>query len=404
MQIDSGNHQKNFSITLDFLEKLRNELEKITIDKLTDKEFSTILGQSEKFFTYLKKNIKRSPSFQISIQELEEIKKKIKLTFGSSSRKARSFITKYKKKKNLPLGKKKLFNFHPCFKINYFKDINSKEKAYWLGFIFADGSISYKEGGRGYKDKKYARSINLRFRFGLSPKDPDSVKAINNFTKTIGVNSKYVKIMSNGLYGVEIVNKTFSEHLINHGLIVGNQKTYNIKLPCLKSRVLYLAFLLGYFDGDGKQSTTKITSSSYELLEQIKTKFNLNARISLEKGSSAYSLHLGAELFNEMLENFHNSMVRKRIRFVTPNELIERNTKLKVTQSLLNETQRLVLYFPIKDISIYYGISAQRLGQICKENNIKLPPRGYWYRTRSLGIDQMYWEFIQSNNKNNELG
>jgi hypothetical protein len=41
-----------------------------------------------------------------------------------------------------------------------------------------------------------------------------------------------------------------------------NQKSKKITLPELKTYDLYLAFLLGYFDGDGETGTSKIHSVS----------------------------------------------------------------------------------------------------------------------------------------------
>ncbi len=87
-------------------------------------------------------------------------------------------------------------------------------------------------------------------------------------------------------------------------------------------------------------------------------------------------------------------MPKKRIRLVTPKELNERNTKIMITKEILEEIQNLVLRIPIKELCIYYGISPSRLGQICKENNIILPPRGYWVKNKKIGISPLYMEGI----------
>lgn len=85
-----------------------------------------------------------------------------------------------------------------------------------------------------------------------------------------------------------------------------------MRLPNLKSRELYLAFLLGYFDGDGTIKTSKITSGSQRFLEEVKEIFKIRNKIHTRKG--AFDLYLGADLFNEMLDNFRKSLNRKRIR------------------------------------------------------------------------------------------
>jgi hypothetical protein len=98
------------------------------------------------------------------------------------------------------------------------------------------------------------------------------------------------------------------------------------------------------------------------------------------------------------MENFQKSMFSKRKKFITKKELALMNTKLKVTKRLLRELQVLVLIFPLVDLSLYYGISPMRLGGICKERNIKLPPRGCWFRKQILGIPSIILEFFNNTN------
>ena len=112
--------------------------------------------------------------------------------------------------------------------------------------------------------------------------------------------------------------------MVKNGCIPRKSKI--ITLPELKNRELYLAFLLGFFDGDGKQGTTRIVTGSINFLKQIKKKFNLQYKIYLkisrgtyirgkEIKGQGYSMSLGVKLFNEMLDNYKNSLKRKRIPF-----------------------------------------------------------------------------------------
>lgn len=73
-----------------------------------------------------------------------------------------------------------------------------------------------------------------------------------------------------------------------------------------------MAFLLGYFDGDGTLGTSRITSGSKKFLLQIYKKFDIKNKIYSYRGN--HKLYLGAELFNEMLDNFQESFFKKRIR------------------------------------------------------------------------------------------
>ena len=382
-------HNEDYNV-LKLIKDLKKELQDILKFKITDKKLSEYLGKDENYVKYVKKNSKRNPQFQISSREISGFMLNLSLKLKYRGMKVLNYIKKYEKTNTLKQGPEKIYNFHPNIKLNYFKDINTKDKAYWLGFMYADGCISYKRGGR------YNKSLNLRIRFGLKASDTDSVDAVNRFAKNLGINPDFINIKSNGLYGFEITSDILAKQLCNYGLIIGKGKTYNIQLPRLKSRDLYLSFLLGFFDGDGKQKSTKITSSSFNFLNQIKMKFQLPYRIVYEKSQygGAFTLHLGADLFNDMLDNYQNSMPRKRIRFVTREELIERHTKIKITEEILKELESLVLSIPLKDLAIYYSITPSRLGQICKENNIKIPPRGYWRRKQIMGISPIYLESL----------
>ena len=374
------------------IEDIKKEIQFITKSKIYDKDLSKTLGQPEKYIGYIKKNYRRNDQFQISLNKLSEFRLNLKKKNIGKSENLFKIIDTYERLNDLRKGSERIFKYHPNFRLNYFKNIDRKEKAYWLGFLYADGSVGFKRGGRANK------SCNLRIRFGLKASDKSSVDIVNRFAKTLGIENRYVYVRCNGLYGFAITNDIMAKHLCKHGLIIGKDKTYHIKLPKLSSRQLYLAFLLGYYDGDGKKGATRITSASYSFIKEIKEMFNLPYKIYNEPRTKAWSLHLGAELFNEMMENFQKSMSSKRKKFITKKELALINTKLKITKKLLYELQLLVLIFPLVDLSLYYGISPMRLGGICKERDIKLPPRGYWFRKHLVGIPPLILEYFNNTN------
>lgn len=126
---------------------------------------------------------------------------------------------------------------------DFFKNIDSEEKAYWLGFIAADGSIINNGYGLeisvAYSDKEHLEKFIASISGELS--------MITYLNKTAG-NGKYyptarVRVMSkqlcDDLYGKEIVP--------NKGLM--------LDFPCYLSESLIRHYLRGYFDGDGSIST-----------------------------------------------------------------------------------------------------------------------------------------------------
>jgi len=68
----------------------------------------------------------------------------------------------------------KIFRYHPNINLDHFKIIDTKEKAYWLSWLFADGWLS-----------KQSNSV----RFGVSSDKKDEL-LIDRFATAIGFNLK----------------------------------------------------------------------------------------------------------------------------------------------------------------------------------------------------------------------
>jgi hypothetical protein len=198
---------------------------------------------------------------------------------------------------------------HPNLRIDYFHTIDAKEKAYWLGFLYADGFLTEQHG-------------SIEIRLELSKDDEDSV---DRFCGDLGLNNDKKEYRRHRNLERECVEIRFacrrmSDDLIRHGLKFRKSKI--IEYPKLSSRDLELAFLLGYYDGDGKHNTTEISSGNRRFLEQVADRFDLPSKIRLQTGEkeiygrkikgTVHRMYLGAQLFNEMMKNYENSMPRKR--------------------------------------------------------------------------------------------
>jgi len=109
------------------------------------------------------------------------------------------------------------------------------------------------------------------------------------------------------------------EIVLNYsGFIIGKKKSKSIELPQLASREYYLAFILGYYDGDGKVGSTVITSGSIKFIRQVKSHFKITHKIwrtDSEWDGVGYNIYLGMDLMREMLPNYKNSLHRKRKHF-----------------------------------------------------------------------------------------
>lgn len=122
------------------------------------------------------------------------------------------------------------------FNEHIFDSIDTEEKAYWLGFIFADGTINSSPIREGVK------SI-YGFELSLGIKD---LKHLEKFKKFIGYNKDL--LIDNNRCRFSIANKHFWTTLNNLGCTPN--KSLTLKFPNI-SENLIRHFIRGYFDGDG---------------------------------------------------------------------------------------------------------------------------------------------------------
>lgn len=119
---------------------------------------------------------------------------------------------------------------------NYFETIDTQEKAYILGFIYADG----------YVNEKGCLEI------GLHPKDV----SVLEFIKTQLESNALIKFKHNkksyskeGLMILQVHSKKITNDLGKLGCV--QNKTFKITFPTFLEDTLVRHFVRGYFDGDG---------------------------------------------------------------------------------------------------------------------------------------------------------
>lgn len=110
-----------------------------------------------------------------------------------------------------------------------FETINTNDKAYWLGFIYADGCV--------YKN---------RLTIGLNKKD---INHLYKFCDFIQYDRDKVKIIKSGLSIVYIISKKLISDLYKYGIVP--RKSYiNLQPPNIDKR-FECSFWRGVLDGDG---------------------------------------------------------------------------------------------------------------------------------------------------------
>ena len=159
-----------------------------------------------------------------------------------------------------------IVNQHNKLKFNehYFDNIDSEEKAYWLGFIFADGCIM---------------NNTKTFELGLSKIDSGH---IDKFKKSISFTGKvYNKEKS---ISCCLRSKHLWETLNNYGCTP--RKSLTLKFPNINifnNKKLVRHFIRGYFDGDGCITYHKYLKTVSISVSIIGTKDFLNKIIKITK-------------------------------------------------------------------------------------------------------------------------
>ena len=126
------------------------------------------------------------------------------------------------------------------FNENIFDSIDTEEKAYWLGFLFADGALSLSKSNTS--KPRYCLELSLQL------SDIVHLDKFNHFMQHNKNNIKYDSYRCRWM----ISNKHLWETLNSYGCTP--QKSLTLKFPKLeifKDKSLIRHFIRGYFDGDG---------------------------------------------------------------------------------------------------------------------------------------------------------
>ena len=236
--------------------------------------------------------------------------------------KDRSVIIRILKENNIHI--KNLSESHRLPVDEYFFDkIDTEEKAYWLGFIYADG---------------YITKCNNHEVFGikLNIKDLDHLV---KFKKAIKSDHKIIKETINSPYGVvnacaiSIRNKVFVDCLQDKGVFYNKSKI--LQPPPLNKipNELLSHFIRGYYDGDGSVYQCKAKKDSWKpygnisflgtknfltwILDNLKNVCLTTANIYKYKDKDVWEIKIGGNnnflnLYNYLYKNATVYLDRKK--------------------------------------------------------------------------------------------
>ena len=123
----------------------------------------------------------------------------------------------------------------------YFKNINTSNKAYIFGFLWADGTNDY---------------THKKIKLDVQDKDLDILEKIKtelkwtgNITHYIAKKGKSYRKEESIVYRIAIVNESISKDLKDKGLVPHRE---NVNFPATHiEKEYFIDFIRGYFDGNG---------------------------------------------------------------------------------------------------------------------------------------------------------
>lgn len=226
---------------------------------------------------------------------------------------------------------------------DYFESIDSEEKAYWLGFMLADGCVMHH---RILRHLKTCDSYQDRYltQLSLSIKDYDHlIKFSNSLNSTYPINIyKTSTGHSNKEYGrILIEDKKMFDDLNKYGVI--QNKSLKEKFPYMVKEKYYVDIVRGIFDADGCLSSylTRHNTKEYEfningtkeMLYSIKeilgdTSNNVLMKRHKERNNNNYTLKHGGnqitfKYMNILYKNANIYLNRKYKKYLELKQLID---------------------------------------------------------------------------------
>lgn len=217
---------------------------------------------------------------------------------------------------------------------DFFETIDCEVKAYWLGFMYADGYISISPNGQ----KVFGISLSLEDEAHLKQfkKDIQATNPINIYESTGYGNGKmYCRL---AITSEKTVNDLIAKGVVEH-------KTNILIFPTEEQVPKHLIhhFIRGYFDGDGC-----ITSYKHQGYDRYKTSF------------------IGTYQFLQSI----NDIIYEKYDIKIP-KLHKRKAEHEVyaLEYSSNKRSKIIYDFMYKDATIYLNRKYNKYSRLMKKNN-----------------------------------
>lgn len=186
---------------------------------------------------------------------------------------------------------------------DYFEYIDTEEKAYWLGFICADGCVSWNKSTNSYM-----------FKISLQRSDEDFLrKFIYAINGNFDLKLKTAHVKFNDIYkDYDICEVSFRDKKMTSDLLkyFSTNKTEYLRIPKEIPTELIRHFIRGFSDGDGcfycnlnkKDKSYEIVGKCYDILFDIKSELERNGIYSKIYRKRKTNWKLGIYQINEIIK------------------------------------------------------------------------------------------------------
>lgn len=221
-------------------------------------------------------------------------------------------INRLLKKNNINITNRKYF-----FEENIFDNIDTPEKAYWLGFILADGYVNEDRGFLSIqlsgKDKEHIYKF-LSF-----------IKGDENMVKTV-----YHNITGNELSRIDVCGRSFTNRLVELKLRQGKSSGKEHLTPGIPNDYIR-DYIRGIWDGDGHIEKKRIDLiSSIEVLAFVQEKMKESCDININgilNHCNTYRIYICKNRFRVLNHLYYENCCSLDRKYILARELIEEYIK-----------------------------------------------------------------------------
>lgn len=192
------------------------------------------------------------------------------------------------------------------FNDRYFETIDSADKAYWLGYMFADGNVSSRMNDVSISIKNSDVAHLEKFAKAIDYTGPGAVMTCDGSGYGIAIEYKKIALRS----------EKMAADLVSHGCIPN--KSLDLGPPIGLPKQYEIDFIRGVCDGDGYISKAGVPSveivGAYALLEWIASRIEVMSPIRPHK--NIWRIRCCAQNARDVMDMLYNtegvSMDRKR--------------------------------------------------------------------------------------------